>query len=760
MSTPEPIPDLLQALQACSREPIHIPGRIQPHGALLALREPELAVVQVSASLQEVAGLGPEELLGRPVDRLLGEEQAGRFRRLLQRPDPEAANPLSFVLGKAPFDAIVHRTSQALLLELEPAVERGGVEFEGFYHLVNAAVQRLQTAPDLDALLRAAVEEVRRLTGFDRVMLYRFDPEWNGEVIAESRAPELEPFLGLRYPASDIPAQARQLYTLNRLRLIADVAARPAPLVPERAPDGAPLDLSHSVLRSVSPVHIEYLKNMGVGASMSVSLLRGERLWGLIACHHRTARPVAYVARIACDFLGQVLSLQLAVREGQRDLQERSRLEGIQARLLQAVSRAPDLFQALAEHPAELCGAVNASGAALVFDGRILSLGEAPPAEEVRGLIRALEAASLPELHATDCLAREYPEGERWKEAAAGVLAAQISEESRILWFRPEVVRVVNWAGQPEKAVRVEEDRVTLHPRQSFELWKQVVHLRSAPWTPVELEVAAALRGALVDRFLQQAEARARQDIERANELLRRSNEELDSFTHIVSHDLKEPLRGIQNYSDFVLEDYGELLPEDGRAKLEAMTQLSRRTQVLIDNLLRFSRLGRTDLAYQSTQVDRVVDEALALLQPLLQERQAEVRVQRPMPVVRADRSRLGEVFNNLVTNALKYNDSPRPVVEIGARGAAGAVPQFFVRDNGIGIRERDREAVFRLFHRLHTRTRYGGGTGAGLTLVRRIIEKHGGRIWIESSPGMGTTFYFTLAPEGEGAPDGTGGPS
>jgi light-regulated signal transduction histidine kinase (bacteriophytochrome) len=743
---------LREAVRECAREPIHIPGRIQPHGVLLLLQEPDLVIQLVSGNVGALTSMPAEELLDQPIDRLLGGEQADRLRAVAGQPDPAVANPLAFELPPRDdcFDAILHRSPQGLILELEPTERRGGLAFQDFYHQVNAAAQRLHRAESLQTLVEVAAEEVRAITGFERVMVYRFDREWNGEVIAEARSEEVDAFLGLRYPASDIPEQARRLYTVNRLRLIQDVNAVPAPLVPDHLPDGAPLDLSLSVLRSVSPVHIQYLKNMEVGASMSISLMRGERLWGLIACHHRAARPVSYIHRIACDFLGQALSLQLFVRESERDYRERSRLEAIRGRLLAETTGEVPL--ALAERPEELLAVVGATGVALVSGERFATVGSAPDHPTLLRLVRTLGAAGLQEIHATDSLSREYPEGERWKDVASGFLATRISQDNWILWFRPEVVQVVHWAGEPRKGFTREGERMVLHPRQSFELWKQELRLRSTPWTALELEVAAGLRSALVDRFLQQAEAQAREDLERANQQLRRSNEELDSFTHIVSHDLKEPLRGLRNYAEFVLEDYAELLPQDGQAKLKSISHLSHRTQALIDSLLRYSRLGRTDLAYNTVRLEQVVDDARELLDPFLREHNAEVRVERPLPVVWGDRGRLGEVFNNLLTNAVKYNDSSQPEVEIGAR-REGETVRVWVRDNGIGIRERDVPNAFRMFHRLHTRDRYGGGTGAGLALVKRIVERHGGEIRVQSEEGRGATFLFTLPSARESQP-------
>lgn len=239
---------------------------------------------------------------------------------------------------------------------------------------------------------------------------------------------------------------------------------------------------------------------------------------------------------------------------------------------------------------------------------------------------------------------------------------------------------------------------------------------------------------------------RAEQELEVRNEELHQSNKELDDFAYIASHDLKEPLRGIHNFSNFLLEDYGDKLDEEGKSKLETLTRLSRRMEILIDSLLHFSRLGRVDLAMDQVDLNKVVEETVDSLGISLNQEKVEVRVPKRLPSVRADRVRIGEIFYNLIVNAMRYNDKPEKWIEIGAiENGAGAPPVFYVRDNGIGIPEKHQEAVFRIFKRLHGRDKYGGGTGAGLTIVKKIVERHHGRIWLESSPGEGTTFFFTL---------------
>lgn len=241
-------------------------------------------------------------------------------------------------------------------------------------------------------------------------------------------------------------------------------------------------------------------------------------------------------------------------------------------------------------------------------------------------------------------------------------------------------------------------------------------------------------------------------ELERRNEELHQSNKELDDFAYIASHDLKEPLRGIHNFSSFLIEDYAGKLDDEGRSKLETLMRLTRRMETLIDSLLQFSRLGRVDLAIDQVDLNETVAEVLESLSITLKESGTEVRVPRKLPTVRADRARVGEIFYNLVVNAVKYNDKPEKWIEIGAiEDGEGQPPVFYVRDNGIGIAEKHHDSVFRIFKRLHGRDKFGGGTGAGLTIAKKIVERHHGRIWLDSSAGEGTTFYFTLEEQPQG---------
>jgi chemotaxis family two-component system sensor kinase Cph1 len=304
------VPDLTN----CDREPIHQPGSIQPHGALLVCNADDLVITHASENLERLCGVAASAAIGQPIGFLFPSSQAsGRELTLRQEVRDERPVYMFSVRIRSvsrPFDAIAHRSGNAIFLELEPGDSERGATAPELYRLVQRAVSRFQLANSTLDICQTCVRHIRRITGFDRVMAYRFDEEWNGQVVAEEKRDDLEPFLGLHYPASDIPQQARELYKKNWLRFIADRDYVPAKLIPEvHALSPQPLDMSFSVLRSVSPIHLEYLRNMGVGASMSVSLMRDGKLWGLIACHHYSPRYVPYDVRTACELLGQWLSL-------------------------------------------------------------------------------------------------------------------------------------------------------------------------------------------------------------------------------------------------------------------------------------------------------------------------------------------------------------------------------------------------------------------------------------------------------------------
>ena len=750
------LPQQKMDLTACDTEPIHIPGSIQPHGVLLVIKEPELTVVQVSANTSEHFGVGPEALLGQRIDLLLGEKEMNLFQAEVLPQDLEAAPqylpPIPLGSNGRIFERIIHRYQGQLILEFEWMMDTAttSILHSGAMKL---ALARLQRAPNSREFCQMAAEEVRRFTGFEHVMVYKFLDDGAGVVIGEALSSGVESYLGLHYPAADIPQQARALYLKSWLRFKVDVADYSVPLVPHLNPiSNAPLDLSYSVLRAMSPIHTEYLKNIGAKATMSLSIIREGKLWGLIACHHRSgSKYVPHNNRMSAEILAHMLSLQMTAKEDGEIHDYVLRLKTAQLALVEMMSAAADYKEGLLSAAADFVNWLNAGGVAFCDKYGVQSLGTTPDASWIADLTAWLAKNMTEEIYATDSLSRSCAAFSDCSATAAGLLALRLgdSEPRYILWFRPEKAQAVHWAGDPSKSVEAEDSGVRLTPRKSFALWVEQVKGRSVPWLACELEAVRSLRCSIYEIMARKADEIARLNVE-----LERSNIELDSFTYVASHDLKEPLRGIHNYAHFLLEDHADKLDEQGIDKLKTLTKLTLRMETLIDSLLHYSRLGRNELEEDEVTIQTAIENALEMVAYRIIESGVEIRIPRPVNVGRVRPSRISEVFTNLLTNAIKYNDKAQKWVEIGyieSRALANEHAQtvFYVRDNGIGIAEEYHQHIFQIFRRLHGRDEYGGGSGAGLTIVRRIIEQQGGQIWLESTPGQGTTFYFTLGPEG-----------
>jgi two-component system, chemotaxis family, sensor kinase Cph1 len=743
-------------LTNCDREPIHIPSLIQPHGILLALQNPTLEILQVSSNTQEVVGRESEELLGKPLSDLLNDRQIKLIKQCLAE-DFESVNPLNLSIKHQNkliyFDGIVHRLDNIIILELEEKTANNKTGFFDFYQQVKGTITQIQKAPTLLEMCQVVVTEIRRITGFERVMVYRFEEEGSGSVIAEDTNQKTY-YLDLHYPHSDIPKQARQLYILNWLRLIPDASYQPVALIPTQNPlTNQPLDLSLSVLRSVSPIHLEYMQNMGVTASMSISLMQDQKLWGLIACHHSSPKYVPYNIRTMCEFVGQVMSVELANKEASEDIDYKRQLKSLQTQFVQGLSQAEYFLDGMLQLKSQLLNLVNATGAVICSGNQYIVVGKTPSEAEVNALLDWIKPQLDHNLFETRSLIKNYPVAESYKAIASGVLALEISQvhHNYILWFRPEVIQTVKWGGNPHKPVEVLSDGSSrMSPRKSFESWQETVQGSALPWKPCEVEAVAELRSLVVGVVLRQADKLASMNFE-----LQRSNEELDSFAYVASHDLKEPLRGIHNYANFLMEDYADILDDDGIAKLQTLVRLTQRMEDLINSLLHFSRLGRAELIRQPVNLNELVQQVITTLSIARPQSEVEFRIPQPLKSVQCDRAQIIELFTNLISNAIKYNNKPEKWVEIGCiKGngktkAASTSLTFYVRDNGIGISQQHLDKIFQIFRRLHGRDEFGGGTGVGLTIARKIVERHGGRIWVESTPTQGSTFYFTLSAEG-----------
>jgi two-component system, chemotaxis family, sensor kinase Cph1 len=726
------------ASKDCDAEPIHIPGGIQPHGYLIALSA-DLRIVQVSENLSALTGQPPEALLGQTLDAIVGAEGAQRVAQAANRDGELDDAPLylgTFDANAQRFDVTAHRHEDTLIVEMEAAAASGDA-FASIYPLTRTFARGLQNAGTVQELADLAVREVRAITRFGRVMLYSFDDEGRSHVLAEDRDPQYASFLHQFFPASDIPRQARALYLRNRIRLVADVNYRPAQLVPPLNPlTGRPTDLTYATLRSFSPVHLEYMRNMNTHASMSVSIIVRGQLWGLISCHDHDARFVPFNTRLAVEHLGHMLSLQIEAKEERAEGEYLAGLRRTMGRLIGAMGEHENFVAGLRAVPDDVLSFARSAGAAIVMNDQITLMGSTPDEATVRELTHWL-AENTTGVWATDSLAREWPPAKAHEDRACGVLAVPVSQIFRnyLLWFRPELMQTIKWAGEPVKITDADGAKA---PRTNFSPWLETVRGHSALWRQGELEIAGELRGALLNIVLKRAEERA----ELANELAR-ANKELEAFSYSVSHDLRAPLRHIAGYGDLLRELEGDRMAEKSRRFLNNMLDSARFAGTLVDDLLTFSQMGRAALRPAPVDLGQLVRVIVQECESDTPARHIEWDIGE-LPRVVGDAAFLQLAVRNLMSNAVKYTRTRESAkIEIFATRTDDEYI-IAVKDNGVGFDMKYGAKLFGVFQRLHRAEEFEG-TGIGLANVRRIVERHEGRTWAEGRLGEGATFYFSL---------------
>lgn len=728
------------ALDRCAQEPIRIPGAIQPFGALLLLEPRNLLVLSRSANLQSLTGMAAsagETLTAAGWPDALTAALAGWS----DSDDAVYSVPAELPAGR--FRLSGTRGPQGLLVELESEPEEPGPGLDALYPRLKLFLDQLDPTNSTQAIMQGAAREMRRLTGFERVLIYRFDTDGHGTVLAEDGDGSLPSYLGHRFPASDIPAQARALYCQNRIRLIPDARYTPVPLEP--AVVGAartPVDLSGANWRSVSPVHLEYMRNMGTLASMSVSLVIDGELWGLISCHSAGPRLVGPQIRAASEFIGRVLAHHIGANERSAAHAHRIALKGIEVKLVELLSGAGSLQAGFLESPEAWTALLDSAGAALVWQDEIHTIGATPAPAQIRELAAWLHAQGVDRTFHTDRLGTAWPPAAAFADTASGLAAASISRlhSSYLLWFRPEVIRAVQWRGDPRKSAVAHSG--ALHPRRSFDIWQEQLRGRAEPWRPSEVDTLNDFRSVVVNLILRRAEERAA-----LSEELQRSNVELESFSYSVSHDLRAPFRHITGFAELLKRRAHNL---DGTAThyLDNIVRAAVTAGRLVDDLLRFSHLGRAALSCAMLDMNKIVQEVRQGID--LNESQPRVTWHiDDLPPAWGDASYIRQVWYNLLDNAAKYSSgNTHPEVRISAH-QEGQHIVYTVADNGVGFDMAYAGKLFGVFQRLH-RTEDFDGTGIGLALSKRIVEKHGGWIKGEGETGAGARFSFALPQRNE----------
>ncbi len=720
----------------CDKEPIHIIGKSQAHGVILACNPQSFEVTQCGQNTHLFFGKTYDEILGQNLENIIGGKSLTILKGKLEN---KAIEAIEVEVGGRNFLMLPHFSGADLVIDFE---ERGELWDSMFYQRqLTRILNGLSASESIEDLCDDAAGLTRDIFGYDRVMIYKFDEEWNGEVIAEEKKESLESWLGLHYPASDIPAQSRQIFLKHRVRIIVDVNYRPVPIIPELSPHtGEPLDLSKSELRGVSPIHIEYLQNMKVGASLTAAIIANGKLWGLVACHHYSTKFVNYFQRETCKFLTQVFSNQLALKDTGKYLEKNTASEKVRTKILQQMREQDKLSEALTNSSSLFTQLINCGGGAVVLNGNIFSVGKTPTENQIKHLLHHFLAEKQEHLFFTKNLEKVFPPAGDYREQASGVLSIQIGQDfnNYLLWFREEAPKTVNWGGNPENKASYNEEKQRLSPRKSFEKWSQKLTGVSDSWKAYEIAAAKALAEDVSHIIVE----KQKEEISRLNDELLDANDELELFSYSISHDLRGPLRGIDGYLRIMKEDFGEEIPEELLQLINTTLGSAEKMNQLIDDILSLSRIGRGEIRREEMDVNAQISEILESLNPEAAYPKTQIKIEN-LPKLQADEKMMRQVWANLIGNALKYSaESKSPMVKIGANKEDNSTV-YFVKDNGIGISEEKQNAVFNAFER-YAGSNYSG-TGIGLAVVKRIIEKHQGEVWVESSQGTGSTFKFRV---------------
>lgn len=531
--------DVAVDLSSCEREPIHTPGRIQDFAALIAVST-DWRVTHLSENAGETLGLDLSDALGQPLGEVLDYQIVHALRTEIQLVHAleGAARMFDLGVGSRDLNVTIHAIAQGFVFEFEPAGESAGRDV---VVTVQALMKRIRDAKGPEEVVQRAVRSLKALTGYDRVMMYRFERDHSGTVIAEAREDHHEPYLGLRYPAADIPAQARALYLKSPIRIMADIDA--GTIGVHAAPDinGMPLDMSMVVSRAMSPIHAEYLRNMGVRASMSLSIIRNGKLWGLMACHHGSPRHLDFKMRTAVELFGELVTYELTQRETAIERENIDRAQGVHDRLMSQLASDTDIVKLIDQFVEEVGTVIDFDGIAIFAGGEYIAHGSAPTREEFPLLAKFLNRENPKSAYSTESIEGLFDSAEIFADRFAGLLAIPISRAPRdyIVMFRKEVVKSVNWAGDPTKPVTVGPNGSRLTPRQSFALWQETVRNRSEPWSANELRTADTLRGTLLEVLLKVSDE--------ANKVRKRAEERQELLVAELNHRVRNILNLIQS---------------------------------------------------------------------------------------------------------------------------------------------------------------------------------------------------------------------
>ncbi|WP_347157017.1 ATP-binding protein [Pontibacter chitinilyticus] len=729
-------------LSNCDSEPIHLIGQVQPHGFLIVLSNSAFVVEQVSDNIRHYLGVAPEQVLGKTLAALSKPDEYTHLKWQLQ--NANLMNPQLLILQGQQFFGFVHESEDKIILEVEPYTPTADQERLKQNYLYSQFQSELNSLESLEEQAQLLMKFVQQLLDYDRVMLYVFDQEWNGEVIAEKIKPGVRSYLYHHFPSTDIPAPARALLEKKHVRQIPDVLATAVPIIPYFNPTtGAPSNIIQSELRNPSEIHLEYLQNMGAGATLSISIIVRDKLWGLITCHNEAPVFINYWIRQSCNLMAKSFANAVLASQEKRDLGTLGKYKAIEEALMAQVDVAGELGESLCGQQQTLLDLTEASGAAIFIQNKFYTVRHVPNKAQLRELVDWLAAHSSDRIFHTRALSKQFAPAAAYNAVASGLLALEISRYNKeyILYFKPEIRETRIWAGNPEKPVSTGPDQ-RIHPRKSFEKWEEVVKGKSLPWKANELEIAQVLLKDVIAILLRNQAAQLdtlNQELQATAEELRHKNSRLEDFAHIISHNLRSPMSNIQGlYALYQAE------PDSGPEVLDRISKVTDNMSATVDDLNQILRTTiEPQLPQQAVAIAGIIEKEKQNLEAIITQTQANIRTELLAPSITMPKIYLESILHNLLSNALKYrSDSRKPEINIRTWHDHNRF-NLSVNDNGLGMDlQKVGEKVFGLYKTFH---RNKDSKGFGLYLTRMQVASLGGNISVESKPDKGTTFTVTF---------------